>query len=371
MTDTPGVRRAWGWTAHLREGGTTPWRDWTADGEPRGRVLPGAQQLELLRRLNAAGRPSPDLATRVLDASAPGRGRPDLELAGAVERLEFGPPPVDPADLPDDELLRVLAGLLAEDVVATGLPEPARAARPVRPWRQRYRLVGDPVLADPRRRDLIARGRPPGGRGSVVLVLGTDVGRMLVDEWTARSLGYGAPPFREWVGRVVRGDLPQRIDLARTADFWRGQVGRQRVRIVLDLDALPRLVRVRRAPAGAPLLSADAVELGRRVGQVIGLLAVPPLRRELLRTTLLPRLVGAPGPELVLPGRHLARVRGEATRMRDALLRGGYPVHGDPDGLLPVARPGVPEPSDAGALALGMRLLLEGPAESRGRGGAR
>lgn len=365
-----GLRRAWGWHAHLRDGGATPWGEWTGAGEPGGRYLPGAQQLELLRRLNLTGPVPAELATRVLEASAPGRGRPDLELVGAVEPRTFGPGPVDPADLPDDELLRVLAGLLAEDVVAAGPPEPPRAGA-IRPWRQRYRLAGDPVLADPRRRDLIARGRPPGGRGCVVLVLGTDLGQMLVDEWTSRSLGYGAPPFPEWVARAVRGGLPPRIDLARTADLWRAHVGRQRVRIVLDLDAVPRLLRVRRAPAGAPLLSADAVELGRRVGQVIGLLAVPPLRRDLLRTTLLPRLAPASGPALVLPARHLERVRGRATRMRDAVLHGGYPVHGDPGGLLPVERPGVPEPSDAGALALGMRLLLQGPVDGRARGGAR
>ena len=53
--DTPGVRRAWGWVAHLRSGGTTPWRDWAEDGDPHGRILPGAQQLELLRRLNETG----------------------------------------------------------------------------------------------------------------------------------------------------------------------------------------------------------------------------------------------------------------------------------------------------------------------------
>ena len=48
-----------------------------------------------------------------------------------------------------------------------------------------------------------------------------------------------------------------------------------------------------------------------------------------------------------------------AVRVRDGLLRAGYPVHGDPDRLLPVERAGVPGPSDAGVLALALRLLLE------------
>jgi hypothetical protein len=46
--------------------------------------------------------------------------------------------------------------------------------------------------------------------------------------------------------------------------------------------------------------------------------------------------------------------------MRDGLLRAGYAVHGDPDALLPRARRGVAEPSDAGVLALALGLLLEG-----------
>ncbi len=109
-----GRARAWAWVAHLRSGGTTPWRSWTsADAADQGRFLPGAQQLELLRRLNLAGQPSAALVDGVLAASAPGRGRPDLELVGVDEERRFGPPAVDPAALPDDELLRVATGLLA------------------------------------------------------------------------------------------------------------------------------------------------------------------------------------------------------------------------------------------------------------------
>jgi hypothetical protein len=122
---------------------------------------------------------------------------------------------------------------------------------------------------------------------------------------------------------------------------------------------VPRLVRVRRPLATAPALSADAVDLARRVGQVLGLLAVPPQRRALIHEVLVPRLVRHPGAPLVLPDRDLRWVRRRARQVRDGLLEGGYAVHGDPDALLPVRRRGAPEPSDAGVLALALRLLLE------------
>jgi hypothetical protein len=357
-SETPGIRRAWGWAAHLRAGGTTPWRVWVGEGVAHGRHLPGAQQLELLRRLNEAGEVPGELATRVLEASAPGRGRPDLELVGSVDLLAFGPPPVDPADLSADELLRVAAGLLAEDVHAAGLPEPA-PVRP-RPWRTRYRLLGDPMLAAPRRAELASRGRPPGGRNELVLVLGTDVAQMMVDAWTARSIGIGVAPWPEWVRKVRRLDtLPERVDLARQARTAAERVGVRRVRVVLDVDALPRLVGVRRPLAAGPVISADAADLARRTGQVLALLATPVERVALLREVLVPRLAEHPGPALTLPRRHVEWARGQARTMRDELVRAGYPVHGDPDGLLPAVRPGVAQPSDAGVLALALRLLLE------------
>lgn len=359
MADDAGIRRAWGWFDHLRDGGTVPWLEWSSEGPSRGSVLPGAQQLELLRRLNLSGSVPSPLVTRVLEASAPGRGRPDLELVGAVPPRSFGPPPADPADLPLDELLRVATGLLAEDLVAAGVPEPVRPAL-TRPWRARCRLVGDPLLVAPRRADLIARGRPLGGRGTPVLILGADVGRLLVDTWTARCLSYGALPWSAFLRRARRLDaVPPPGDLLRTARAWRERVGPAKVQVVLDLDELPRLVRVRRPPAGGPTLSADAVELARRVGQVLGLLAVPDERRALLHQVLVPRLVDAPGDPLVLPARHLPWAREQARLMRDGLLEDGYAVHGDPDGLLPVERPGVPRPSDPEVLALALRLLLE------------
>ena len=118
--------RAWGWVAHLREGGTTPWHDWSAEGPAAGPLLPGAQQLELLRRLNlaapAAGR---RLADRILAAVATGRGRPDLELVGVAPARPFGFPPVDPSELSDGELLRVAVGLVADVLAGLDTPSPS------------------------------------------------------------------------------------------------------------------------------------------------------------------------------------------------------------------------------------------------------
>ncbi|WP_134740630.1 hypothetical protein [Nocardioides sp. 503] len=363
MAGDDGRRRAWGWVAHLRDGGTTPWAGWHAEAE-RGPYLPGAQQLELLRRLNLAGRPSAALVDRVLSASAPGRGTPDLELVGADSGSAFGPRPVDPAQLPEVELTRVASSLVADDLVTAGTPalrEPAF----VRPWRTRYRLVGDPWLADPARDALTARGRPPGGRGAVVLVLGTDLATMVADVWTARAFGAGVASWREWLDPLARArSVPPRVDLPRTATAWAGRVGAGRVRVVLDPAALPRLVGVRRSLPARPRPSADATDLARRVGAVLGILVLPQRRTELLRRSLLPRLLegpGAPGAPLAVPPQHADWALDRAARMRDDLTGAGYAVHGDPDLLLPrredlaAATAG---PTESGVLELALRLLL-------------
>ncbi|MDN4172099.1 hypothetical protein QWY28_04015 [Nocardioides sp. SOB77] len=362
---TSGERRAWGWVASLREGGTTPWSAWTGEAQARGRVLPGAQQLELLRRVNLAGRPTPELVRRVLGASAPGRGRPDLELVGAVDPGPFGPRPVDPADLPTDELVRVATSVLADDLVATALPE-APSAR--RPWRRRFRLVGDPWLADAARAELRARGRAAGGRGSVALVLATDLGTMLTHAWAHRVTGEGAPPWRAWLAEAVARDrVPPRADVLHALRAWDARVGRERVRLVLDPAALPGLTGTRRPLAAPPALSADGAELARRTAPVLGLLVRPERRTRVLREVLVPRVVALGGPPLVVSPEHAAWVAAQAERVHRTVRAAGYPVVGDPGALLPREHAGVAEPSEDGVLALAVRLLLAGPAESDSR----
>jgi hypothetical protein len=351
--------RAWGWVQHLRDGGTTPWAHWTGTADSAGAVVPGAQQLELLRRLNEAHAPTRRLVDRVLGASAPGRGQPDLELLGAVEETPFGPRPVDPAALPVGELLRVAAGLLAEDLVARGLPGPAKQGRP-RPWRRSYRLHGDPELVDPVRAHLVARGRPPGGRDPVHLIVVSDLGLMLAHLWTARAFGAKLPGWRVWLRTLRRsGGLPDRIDPLAVARALADQSSPDRIHIVVDTDALPGLVGVRRLPDPLPGLAAAAPDLARRVSSYAGLLVPADQRRALMRRTLRPRLAGVDGPPLALPVAHRGWLEDHADRIAEGVRRAGYAVHGDLAGLAPVRRPGVAAPAPRETLALAMRMLTE------------
>lgn len=354
-----GEARAWGWVAHLRDGGTTPWARWgSAAGadDQSGRYLPGAQQLELLRRLNQHSLPSPELADRVLATSAPGRGRPDLGLVGVLPESAFGPPPIDPADLPADELVRVATALIAEDTVAAGDPLEPRTPRLLR---RRYRILGDPELADPLRDALLADGRPPGGRRATVVVAGTDIASMLVHVWTARCLGAGVRAWPDWLASEVRRPtLLDRVDLAGLAESWTSRVGSGRVHVVLDDPRLAaRLVGGRRRrPAYARPLSADAVELARRTAPVVGSLVAPERRTALMRHRLRPVLARDGGPALQVPRRHRAWLREQTLDLRRRLAAGDYAVHGAlPE---PADREGVPAPDDERVLELAMRVLL-------------
>jgi hypothetical protein len=350
--------RAWGWVAHLRDGGTTPWSAWgtaAAADQQSGRYLPGAQQLELLRRLNQLRLPSPELAERVLGASAPGRGRPDLGLVDVLPESAFGPPPVDPAALPADELVRVATALIAEDVVAAGDPLEPRTPRLLR---RRYRLLGDPQVAASLRDALVAEGRPPGGRRATVVVTGTDLSTMIVNVWVARSVGAGVRPWPEWLAALMRRrGIPNRIDLPAVAEAWVPRVGAGRVHVVLDDPRRAiRLAGARRRITVPRPLSADAIELARRTAPVVGMLVTPDRRTALIRHRLHPVLAAHPGPSLRIPRRHRPWLQEHAADLRRRLAAGGYAVHGAlPE---PAAQPGVPAPDEERVLALAMRVLL-------------
>ncbi|WP_408897250.1 hypothetical protein ACJ5H2_20305 [Nocardioides sp. R1-1] len=383
-----GRGRAWGWVAALRAGSTTTWLDWPDDGsgeaDPLGPELPGAQQLALLRRLNvhaaAAGRTVPvATADRILSAGVSGRGRSELALVGVDERGpsgQFGPPPVDPDALADDELLRVASALIADDVAATAAlprPEPTLAERVRavrRPWVRSFVVVGMPWRADAVRADLTAHGHRPGGRRPTAYLLADDLETVLVQAWTARCFDQGGATWRGFVrANAGAGNLPPRADLARMARSAAYKYGADRVRVVLDDALLAAELGVPRL-GGPPRLGAHAVDLVRRVGEPLGLLVPSAERPALLRATLGERLDGLGGRPPSLPPRWDVWLRTQAERTRHELAAARYPVLGDLDRLLPRSLGQDPSgpvaPVDAEVLALALGLLLD-PVQARSR----
>lgn len=352
-----GTARVWGWVAHLRAGGTTPWLEWSGEAAPGGRVLPGAQQLELLRTLNLAGGVGADVADRVLTAAAPGRGKPDLALVG-VAASPYGPQPVDPCLLAPDELIRVATSVLAEDLVALGPPDPQRRLR--RPWRRGSRLAGDPLEVAHVRAHLTRSGRPPGGPASTTLILGGPLDQMLADVWTRRCFERGSGGWLEWLRFwQQRDDLPPRIDLVSVAEHHRAR--HVRVQVVLDRSLLPSLLGVRRLPPPVRP-GADAAELARRIATVVGLLVPPDERAALMTDTLRPRMPATGTPPVALPEEHREWVRAAAERMARQLSSAGYPVVGDPASLVPVESAAPAAPSVASGdlvLDLAVRMLVD------------
>ena len=96
----------------------------------------------------------------------------------------------------------------------------------------------------------MADGRPPGGGGRSVHVLGTDLATMLAHTWTAGAFGTGAPSWPDFLARLrARRRLPRRVDLPGVVERFRARPHTGRVGVVLDLGELPGLVGVRRLAA--------------------------------------------------------------------------------------------------------------------------
>jgi hypothetical protein len=331
----------------------------------------GAQHLEVLRRLNAIGTVSPRLADRVLRADLAGRGHGLLGLVGDHES-RFGTPPVDPADLTQHELMRVVISLLAEDVAAAGVPPVPPVHRP-RVRRIRYRLGGDPLIAEAARADLVRRGYPEGGDRTVVFLVGRDLPTMLGDAWTWRALVNGTPSWEAWLDKIQRtGRIPESVDLTRQARWWGERVGDENVRIVTDPGLLPGIFRV--DAIAAPLaLSAEAIELARLVSPIVGL-HVGDAAPDLMVRGFAARLASSPGTPLAVPERWQEWVGEQARLAHEELIGGHYAVLGDPDLILapPFAAAAIGgsdgASSEPAVLALALRTLLENDPDSRVEG---
>lgn len=369
-----------GWVHHLRSGGTVAWGDFVAGsadrGGPEGRLedrpgdrlsaVPGAIQLEVARRLNLVAGPAgapPALVDRVLEVSPPGRGQPDLALAGAGAPTRFGPPPVDPADVDETELLRVAVGVLAETLLAE-TPQPARLRRPPLPvpWLRRRHLVGAPSARTRVRTALDRAGVRQGTRAPVTVLLADDLAGMLADLWSWRVRQGVVAGWRWWIRHwAERDQLPPRIDLPAVARTWAARVGAENVHVLVGPDHWPDvapLVGSRRhlGPIPAEPPSAVATELVRHLNGVLAVLADPTEHQRVLDTAL-PDPLTAPGPRLELPARHREWATRHAERCADELRVGGYAVHGDVEGLLPVTE-GARTPSVSAVLDLALQSLL-------------
>lgn len=356
------TERAWGWVAHLRDGGTTPWRDWPGTAAAAGTRLPGAQQLELLRRINGVRSPGAVVADELLAADPPRRSRPDLPLTGGAPVPDHGPRPVDPSDVPAEELLELLAVVLAGRLARQSPPQaPAPPVARRRLWAHRYHLYGDPEIVRVLRRQLVARGRPEAPHGGRGIVVGTDLGVLLADVWTDRALSIGGPAWGEWWRRCSTHDrLPGAADLQVAADEAWQRPGVRGVHVVTDPATAARMAGLRRPPLPPPPLAAVAVELGRQVLVALRPLVPPDVRERLVTEVLRPRLATLAGPPLRVPAEHQAWVaaRAEALIARLRQRPDRYPVRGDLAHLVPAGQPapGAIRPRDT--LAAGIRLLL-------------
>ena len=184
MTD--GLEQAaWSWTEHLRAGGSQPWSQWLrapdADDSavPEGWTPPGAAQLEVVRRaVVVTGTALPaSYVDLVLARSGPARGLAVLPLGwpGITGTRSFGPPRTDPADVPEEELIRVGVGALTDLLLRSTDPDPSewRVRRPLLPREPAFELAGPPVSTTTVRRALATRGHVEGGRPSrVALIVG-------------------------------------------------------------------------------------------------------------------------------------------------------------------------------------------------------
>ena len=370
-------RAAWSWSEHLRHGGSREWGAWEtrqpgAVTPPSGWSPSGAAQLELVRRLAAhatlttlTGPAFTALADLVLDRSGPGRGLAQQPLlwpphSEPVSGSSIGPPPVDPADVPLDELVRLGVGTLTELVLTH--PDWSAPMTRVRRWpftrSPAFRLDGAPVSTAAVRQALGSSGHGEGGRSPVVVLVAEPVDLALVQVWSARVQRGSPVRWHGLLDRCASHDLlPEPVDVGALARTWASRVGVDRVQVVVapgdaaqaagmaaEAIGVDLSVRSRGAlSAGGEVFLARAVddlppasvEAARRVNALLGVRAAGERRSDAVRTLAAVLPGGRRGRRLTVPERHRAWVVARAERMAEELLDGGYPVRGRVADLVP------------------------------------
>ena len=370
------------WASELRTGSSQTWQaflDGTAVAAAPvalGGPLPGAAQLELVRRLAAADEPLvrfAELADLVLETAGPGRGLVDAPLPWPAAR-RVGTPPVEPDALPAEEILRACAGVLARLLAPEAELRAARTSRPRRPWRRGFTLLGAPTTVELVRGALLERGLRDGGSRTTWFVLGGPLEDLMVQRWSARvRAGAGVRWQRLWRTAATNDRLPPGIVLPAIAQHVAQEFGPARVHVVLaehPTQALRVVADVLDVPGGPLEPRADvlATDLLRRVNPVLGLAIGEEARRRVVERVWPEIAAGEEPGTLGTPAAHLDWAVATGERMAGSLeagARGGrYAVHGDPAIVVPTRRPGVRRVPDPDAV-LGHALLVVGRAWQR------
>ena len=373
-------------SAHLRAGGTTPWSDWTGDGRgERPAAARARSSSSCCAASTLAGPPCRPSSPSGCSAASRPRPRPcpTSSCVGAVEPLAASvPPPVDPARLPRR---RAGAGRRRRCSPRTssrrGVPEPRR-----------------PRLGAP-----LAPPLPPGRRPGARRPRPGRAGRARpAPRWPGRRRPRPRHRPRPDAGRRLDGPLLRRRRSRRWADWLRvcaerrdqlppragpgpgrphlGRPGRH-ADGCRSCWTRPPAPAGRRAAPGRGAGPARRGRRGRRRAGPPGLGRARPARgaRPSPRRCCAGRCTRAwPPSPTASPARRWPSRSGTARgctpappRLREDLSGAGYAVHGDLDALLPpptdpdapADQPaGAGAPTEAGTLAVAVRLLLDGGA---------
>jgi hypothetical protein len=273
----------------------------------------------------------------------------------------IGTPPVAPEDLPAEEVLRVCAGVLVRLLTAEPRAPGRPAARPWRPWRRGFTLLGAPTTVELVRGALLARGLREGGSRTTYLVLGGPLEELMAQRWAARvRAGASLRWQRMWRSAAVNDRVPPGIALPTIAAHLAEQFEPTKVHVVLGAD-VPETLALVGEVLGVTVdpvehrYDALATDLLRRVNPVLTLAIGEEARRAVV-DRVWPEIAGGEqsGP-LGAPARQLDWATRTGEQMAVALAGGRYAVHGDPALVVPTRRPGVrrsPDPDDVLAHAL-------------------
>ena len=236
----------------------------------------------------------------MLATAAPGRGLLDVPLPWPDAPRRFGTPPIDPAALPEEELIRLAVGVLAHLLpdVPRSTPEALPAPWPL-PWRRRFRLHGSPGTVAAVRKSLLAQGLVETDWRPTHVVIARPVPVMMAEWWAASVRDGGILKWSTaWRRAEAAGRLPPSIDVAGIADRLasRDRHGSDRVHVVVASGAEEA------AALTAEILGARPAEI-----QESGDAAVSDLLRRLNRLTALTHGPGRVRELAQDPGGHAGR----------------------------------------------------------------